>query len=220
MAQERFNASPVGVSRPSRLPRPGVLAAHGVWVSGRRHRDSAGARRRRVAQSPKQHEAGERHRAGARPTCEPASPSGSAPTAPPATTTSTCSRRCARRARSCTSCRRAIPGVRTHGARDGHHRAARAPGHGPRIGSLEPGKRADLIVVGMTARGRRRCTTRSRTSSTSRAATTCGRRSSMGKVLMRDRQVLTLDEAAVLAEASGGREKVRAAVTAGAAIRA
>ena len=33
-----------------------------------------------------------------------------------------------------------------------------------------------------------------------------------GKVLMRDRQVLTLNEAAVLAEARGWAEKVRAAV--------
>ena len=33
-----------------------------------------------------------------------------------------------------------------------------------------------------------------------------------GKVLMRDRKVLTLDEAAVLAEARAWAEKVRAAV--------
>ena len=54
---------------------------------------------------------------------------------------------------------------------------ARALGMEKQIGSLEAGKRADLIVVSMTPRGRRRCTIRSRTSSTSRAATTCGRRS-------------------------------------------
>ena len=45
---------------------PGVLAAHGVWVS-EAESGSAVARRRRVAQPRKQHEAGERHRACHRP---------------------------------------------------------------------------------------------------------------------------------------------------------
>ena len=54
---------------------------------------------------------------------------------------------------------------------------ARAVGMADRIGSLEPGKLADVIVVSMqSARARRRSTIRSRTWSTSRAATMCGRR--------------------------------------------
>ena len=43
---------------------------------------------------------------------------------------------------------------------------ARVLGMDRQIGSLELGKRADLIVVGTGARGRRPCTTRSRISST------------------------------------------------------
>ena len=81
------------------------------------------------------------------------------------------------------------------------------------IGSLEPGKRADLIVVIMrAARGRRRCTIRSRTWSTSTRGDDVRTTIVNGKVLMRDRKVLTLDDAAVLREARAWAEKVRAAV--------
>ena len=151
------------------------------WLTPPTSQILAKRERRRVAQSREQHEAGQRHRAGAGAAARPASPSGSAPTAPPATTTSTCSRRCARR-RSCTSSRSKRP-ARAAGAAtslgDGDASTARArSAWTDQIGSLEPGKRADLIVVvDGVARGRRRCTIRSRTSSTSRAATTCGRRS-------------------------------------------
>ena len=107
------------------------------------------ARRRRLAQPGKQHEAGERRGAGRRSISRPASASGSAPTAPPATTTSTCSRRCGRR-RSCqagdAAIRRAVQAP--DGARHGDdRRGARARDGAARIGSLEAGKRADLIIV-------------------------------------------------------------------------
>ena len=74
--------------------------------------------------------------------------SASARTAPRATTTSTCSRRCAR-PRSSTSSRPTIRARCRHrgpGAGDD----GRSPGPGPEdaIGSLEPAKRADVIVVG------------------------------------------------------------------------
>ena len=185
--------------------RRGTLAAHGVWVSRRRHRDPEAARRRRVAQPRKQHEAGERHGAGRRATCAPAWRSAWAPTAPPATTTSTCSRRCAQAVVPAQAAdRRSAGGAGAATALEmaTHRRRPRARAWTRRSARSSAGKRADLIVVGMTgARGRRRCTTRSRTWSTPRAATTCDTTIVNGRVLMRDRKVLTLDEAAVLAEA-------------------
>ena len=70
------------------------------------------------------------------------------------------------------------------------------------IGSLEPGKRADLITVSMSRRGRRRSTMPvSHLVYTTRGddvRTTIVN----GKVLMRDRRVLTLDRASVIAEAN------------------
>ncbi|MBI4263100.1 MAG: amidohydrolase [Acidobacteria bacterium] len=89
---------------------------------------------------------------------------------------------------------------------------ARALGMERSIGSLEPDKRADVIVVGM--RGARQTpmydpishlvyVTRGDDVQTTIVA---------GKVLMRNRKVLTLDEASVLSEARDWAEKVRAAV--------
>ncbi len=77
----------------------------------------------------------------------------SAPTAPPATTTSTCSRRCARR-RSSPSCRRAVPRLCRRRWRSTWRPSAvrRRWAWTALIGSLEPGKRADLITVSMTCR--------------------------------------------------------------------
>ena len=69
------------------------------------------------------------------------------------------------------------------GARDGDASAARArSGMAGGSARSRPGKRADVIVVSMTrGRGRRRCSIRSRTSSTSRAATMCERPSSTAR---------------------------------------
>ncbi|MGH9349815.1 MAG: amidohydrolase family protein [Vicinamibacterales bacterium] len=89
---------------------------------------------------------------------------------------------------------------------------ARALGMERRIGSLEPGKRADVIVVNMsTARQTPMYDAVSHLVYTTRGddvlATVVN-----GAVLMRGRKVLTLDEPAVLAEARMLSEKVRLAV--------
>jgi len=90
---------------------------------------------------------------------------------------------------------------------------ARAMGMDKQIGSLEPGKRADLIVVGMSAARQTPVydpvshlvyVTRGDDVQTTIVN---------GKPLMRDRKMLTLDEAAIIREARGWAEKVRAAVT-------
>jgi len=90
---------------------------------------------------------------------------------------------------------------------------ARAMGMDRQIGSLEPGKRADLIVVGMSAARQTPVydpvshlvyVTRGDDVQTTIVN---------GKPLMRDRRMLTLDEAAVLRDARAWAEKVRAAVT-------
>jgi 5-methylthioadenosine/S-adenosylhomocysteine deaminase len=89
---------------------------------------------------------------------------------------------------------------------------ARALGMERTIGSLEPGKRADLIVVSMSsARQTPMYDPLSHLVYVTRGddvRTTIVN----GKVLMRDRKMLTLDEPAVLAEARGWVSKVRAAV--------
>ena len=89
---------------------------------------------------------------------------------------------------------------------------ARALGLASAIGSLEPGKRADLIIVGMRAARQ----TPMYNPVSHLVYTTRGDdvRSTIvnGRVLMRDRKVLTLDEGAVLAEARAWVPKVRAAV--------
>jgi 5-methylthioadenosine/S-adenosylhomocysteine deaminase len=90
---------------------------------------------------------------------------------------------------------------------------ARALGMASQIGSLEPGKRADVIVVSMSAaRQTPMYDPVSHLVYTTRGddvrATVVN-----GKVLMRDRKVLTLNEAAVLAEARAWGEKVKLALT-------
>ena len=105
---------------------------------------------------------------------------------------------------------------RTVGARDALEMAtmggARALGMADRLGSLEPGKRADLIVVGMgSARQTPMYDPISHLVYTTRGddvRTTIVH----GRVLMRDRKMLTLNEASVLAEARAWVDKVRAAV--------
>jgi 5-methylthioadenosine/S-adenosylhomocysteine deaminase len=89
---------------------------------------------------------------------------------------------------------------------------ARALGLEAEIGSLEAGKRADVISVGMTAARQTPMydplshlvyVTRGDDVKTTIVN---------GRVLMRDRKVMTLNEAAVLGEARTLAEKVRAAV--------
>jgi 5-methylthioadenosine/S-adenosylhomocysteine deaminase len=89
---------------------------------------------------------------------------------------------------------------------------ARTLGMGDRIGSLEPGKRADLIVVSMSsARQTPMYDPISHLVYTTRGddvRTTIVH----GKVLMKDRKMQTLNEASVLSEARAWADKVRAAV--------
>ncbi len=80
------------------------------------------------------------------------------------------------------------------------------------IGSLEPGKRADVITVSVSAARQ----TPLYESVSHLVYTTRGDdvRTTIvdGKVLMKDRRVRTLDRAAVIAEANALAAKVRAAV--------
>ncbi len=89
---------------------------------------------------------------------------------------------------------------------------ARALGRGQHLGSLEPGKLADLIIVGMSkARQQPLFEPMSQVVYASRGddvETTIVN----GKVLMRDRKVLTMDEAAVLRDARVAADLVRKAV--------
>jgi 5-methylthioadenosine/S-adenosylhomocysteine deaminase len=89
---------------------------------------------------------------------------------------------------------------------------ARALGMEETIGSLEPGKRADLIVVSMSAA--RQTPMYDPLSHLVYVTRGDDVRTTIvnGKVLMRDRHVLTLDEGAVLAEARRWAGKVRDAV--------
>jgi len=92
-------------------------------------------------------------------------------------------------------------------------RGARALGKEQEIGSLEVGKRADLIIVSMASA--RQTPMYDPLSHLVYVTTGSDVRTTIvnGTVLMRDRKMLTLDEDAVLAEARAWSEKVRAAVT-------
>jgi 5-methylthioadenosine/S-adenosylhomocysteine deaminase len=91
-------------------------------------------------------------------------------------------------------------------------RGARALGMESRIGSLEAGKRADLIIVGMT--GARQTPMYDPISHLVYVARGDDVRTTIvnGRVLMRDRKVLTLNEAEVLRDARAWVDKVRTAV--------
>jgi 5-methylthioadenosine/S-adenosylhomocysteine deaminase len=91
---------------------------------------------------------------------------------------------------------------------------ARALGLGDLVGSLEPGKRADVITVSMTAA--RQTPLYDPLSHLVYVTRGDDVRDVVvnGRVLMRDRRVLTLDAPAVLAEAKTWAAKVRAAVVA------
>ena len=94
-------------------------------------------------------------------------------------------------------------------------RGARALGVDARIGSLEPKKRADLITV--AASGARQTPMYDPLSHLVYVIHGDDVRNTIvnGRVLMRDRKVLTLDEAAIIAEARSWADKVRAAVKPG-----
>ena len=89
---------------------------------------------------------------------------------------------------------------------------ARALGLGDRLGSLEAGKRADLIVVSMSSA--RQTPMYDAVSHLVYATRGDDVRTTIvnGRVLMRDRKVITLDAAAVLTEARRAADDVRAAV--------
>ena len=91
-------------------------------------------------------------------------------------------------------------------------RGARALGMSAQIGSLEPGKRADMILVDMS--GARQTPMYDPVSHLVYVARGDDVRTTIvnGRVLMRDRKVLTLNEAEVLRDARGWADKVRAAV--------
>jgi len=89
---------------------------------------------------------------------------------------------------------------------------ARALGMEREIGSLAPGKRADLIVVSMTAA--RQTPMYDPLSHLVYVTRGDDVRTTIvnGRILMRDRKMLTLDEPRVLNEARALAEKVKAAV--------
>jgi 5-methylthioadenosine/S-adenosylhomocysteine deaminase len=89
---------------------------------------------------------------------------------------------------------------------------ARALGLADRIGSLEPGKRADLIVV--STAGARQTPIYDPISHLVYVAHGDDVTTTIvnGRVLMRDRKVLTLDVPAVLKDARAAADQVRAAV--------
>jgi 5-methylthioadenosine/S-adenosylhomocysteine deaminase len=89
---------------------------------------------------------------------------------------------------------------------------ARAMGMDKEIGSLEPGKRADLLVVSMASA--RQTPMYDPVSHVVYVTRGDDVRTTIvnGKVLMRDRKVLTLDRRQVLTDAGLFAEKVRAAV--------
>jgi 5-methylthioadenosine/S-adenosylhomocysteine deaminase len=89
---------------------------------------------------------------------------------------------------------------------------ARAMGMEKTIGSLEPGKRADLLIVSMAAA--RQTPLYDPVSHLVYVTHGDDVQTTIvnGRILMRDRKVLTLDRAAVLADARALADKVRAAV--------
>jgi 5-methylthioadenosine/S-adenosylhomocysteine deaminase len=91
-------------------------------------------------------------------------------------------------------------------------RGARALGLERRIGSLEPRKFADLITV--SAAGARQTPMYDPVSHLVYVMRGDDVRTTVvnGKVLMRNRNMLTLDESAVIAEGRAWSDKVRAAV--------
>jgi 5-methylthioadenosine/S-adenosylhomocysteine deaminase len=212
-AQDRYKASPVGYLDQLGFLGPGVLAAHGVWVS---EPEIATLRQRGVGVSHN-------------PESNMKLASGTAPvpgylaagvalglgTDGAASNNDLDMFEAMRVASLLHKLQSNDP--RVVGARTALEMAtiggARALGMADRIGSLEPGKRADLIVVGMTSA--RQTPMYDPISHLVYVTRGDDVRSTIvnGKVLMRDRQLKTLDERAIVGDARRWAEKVRAAVS-------
>jgi 5-methylthioadenosine/S-adenosylhomocysteine deaminase len=212
VAQEQFKASPVGYLDRLGFLGPGVVAAHGIWVS---EPEIAVLRQRGVGMSHN-------------PESNMKLASGTAPvpgylaagvaiglgTDGAASNNDLDMFDAMRTASLLHKLQTGDP--RAVGARTALEMAtiggARALGMGDQLGSLEPGKRADVIVDAMDAARQ----TPMYDPISHLVYTTRGDdvRTTIvhGRVLMRNRKVLTLNEASVLAEARGWAEKVRAAV--------
>jgi 5-methylthioadenosine/S-adenosylhomocysteine deaminase len=212
IAQERFNASPVGYLDRLGFLGPGVLAAHAVWVS---EPEALVLRTRGVGVSHN-------------PESNMKLASGTAPV--PAYLKAGVALGLGTDGAASNNDLDMFDAMRTasllHKLQTGDPQAlsaqtalematiggARAMGMGSQIGSLEPGKRADVIVVGMTAA--RQTPMYNPVSHLVYSSRGDDVRTTIvnGKVLMRDRKVTTLDEGAVLAEARSWAVKVRGAI--------
>ncbi|HEY5617884.1 MAG TPA: amidohydrolase [Vicinamibacterales bacterium] len=212
VAQERFNASPVGYLDRLGFLGAGVLAAHGVWVS---ESEVAVLRARGVGVSHN-------------PESNMKLASGTAPV--PAYLKAGVALGLGTDGAASNNDLDMFEAMRTasllHKLQTGDPQVvsartalematiggARAMGMASQIGSLEPGKRADVIVVGMTAARQTPMYNPVSHLVYSTHGDDVHTTIVNGKVLMRDRKMLTLNEASVLADARGWAQKVKAAV--------
>jgi 5-methylthioadenosine/S-adenosylhomocysteine deaminase len=212
MAQERFNATPVGYLDRLGFLGVGVLAAHAVWVSDA---DAAILQTRGVGVSHNP-ESNMKLASGTAPVpsflkvgialglaTDGAASNNDLDMFEAMRTASLLHKHETRDPQAVSA--RAVLEMATRGG-------ARALGMAAQIGSLEPGKLADVIVVGMSAA--RQTPMYNPISHLVYATRGDDVRTTIvnGKVLMRDRKVLTLNEGSVLAEAREWGAKVRVAV--------
>ena len=211
-AQERFKASPVAYLDSLGFLGPGVLAAHGVWVSDP---DIAVLKARGVGISHNP-ESNMKLASGTAPV--PAYLRADVPIGlgtDGAASNNDLDMFEAMRTASLLHKHETVD-PRAVSARDALEmatiRGARALGFEHRIGSLEPGKRADVIVV--NASGARHVPMYDPVSHLVYVMRGDDVETTIvhGNILMRDRKVLTLDAAAVLRDARAWADKVRAAV--------
>ena len=200
-AQDRYKASPVGYLDSIGFLGPGVVAAHGVWVS---EPEIATLRQRGVGVSHNP-ESNMKLASGTAPVpayLRRVSHSVLAPTGPRATTIWTCSTRCDGVAAAQAADRRPAGRQREDGARDGDNRRRACARHGRPRRVPGGGKRADIIVVGHESA--RQTPMYDPISHLVYATRGDDVRTTIvqGKVLMKDRKVLTLNEASVLTDAS------------------
>ena len=212
-AESTTRPRPSGSRRSASLA-PNVIFNHGVWLT---EGDMAIVRRHGVSitHNPgKQHEAGIRRRRRSRGCWRSASMSGSVPTGPPATTISTCSKRWI----SPPSCRsssdndptalpaRKVVEMATIGG-------ARALKMDKETGSLEPGKRADFILVDtLGAHATPMYNVYSHLAYALKAADV---RTTVvdGKILMLQGRVLTLDETRIREKARELQARIQSTLT-------